>query len=78
MLQTHILRENSNKILMQCLHSRHANITHVKLQLQWDKTYLYWCKYHISQNILKRSKNEKHEFNVIAYAKETQDIYVIL
>jgi hypothetical protein len=50
--------------------------TNVKLQLQWDKTYLYWCKYHNFQNILKHPKNGKHEFNAIAYAKETQVKYI--
>jgi len=49
-----------------------------EIAIAMRKTYLYWCKYHISQNNLKRSKNEKHEFNAIVYAKESQDIYVIL
>jgi hypothetical protein len=70
--QTRIFKENFNKILMQCSHSKHANIIQTwGYNCNKTKLCMYWCKYHIYQNFFKCSKNGKHELHAIAYAKET-------
>jgi hypothetical protein len=72
MLQIPILREIFNKILMQCLHSRYANITQV-WSYNCNETKLICIDANITPfKTLKRPKNGKHEFNATAYAKETQ------
>jgi hypothetical protein len=50
--------------------------TSVRLQSQWNKTCMYWCKYHIYQNFFKSPKNRKHELYAIIYPKETQIRYI--
>jgi Zn ribbon nucleic-acid-binding protein len=71
MFQTYIFRENFNKVLMQCSHSKHANIIQM-----WGNDYnktkieCIWCKYHIYQNFKKCPKNGKHELHAIVYAKK--------
>jgi hypothetical protein len=73
---SHILKENFNKILMQCLHSRHANITQVWSYICNETKLICINAYHIFQNIFKHQKNEKHELNATTYAKETQVRYI--
>ncbi len=71
MFQTRIFKENFNKILMQCSHSKHANIIQT-WSYNYNKTKLVCiqCKYHIYQNFRKCPKNGKHEFHAIIYAKK--------
>jgi hypothetical protein len=77
MFQTCVFRENFNKVLMQCSHSRHANIIQVR-GYNCNKTKLV-C---IDANIIfiktskKCSKNEKHKLHAIVYAEETQVRYI--
>jgi hypothetical protein len=71
MFQTCIFRENFNKVLMQCSHSKYAKRTQM-----WSNNYnktkivYIWCKYHIYQNFRKCPKNGKHKLHVIVYAKK--------
>jgi Zn ribbon nucleic-acid-binding protein len=59
MFQTCIFKENFNKVLMQCSHSKHANIIQM-WGYNYNKTKLVCirCKYHIYQNFKKVQKME--------------------
>ncbi len=80
MFQTHIFKEIFNKILlMQCSHSRHANIIQVQ-SYNCNKTRLVYIDANITsiKTFQKCPKNGKHELHAIVYAKKTQDIHATL
>jgi hypothetical protein len=76
MFQIRIFRENFNKVLMQCSHSKRANIIQTR-SYNYNKTKLIciWCKYHIYQNFRKCPKVGNHEFHAIIYVKKTWVTY---
>jgi hypothetical protein len=69
--QTCIFRNFFYKALIQCSHSKHANIQTWGYNCNKTKLVCIDLKYHIYQNFLKCPKTEKHELHVIVYAKET-------
>jgi Zn ribbon nucleic-acid-binding protein len=78
MFQTCILKENFNKVLMQCSHSKHANIIQMWGN-NYNKTKLECirCKYHIYQNFRKCPKKETMNSMPLFMPKKTkQDMHV--
>jgi hypothetical protein len=70
--QTHILTKKFNKILMQCLHSKHVNIIQ-KWGYNCNETKLVCIDVSITsiKTFLNVQKMEKYALHAIVYAKET-------
>jgi len=75
MFQICIFRNLFYNILIQCSHSRHANIQTWGYNCNKTKLVCIDAKYHIYQNFLKCPKIGKHELHAIVYAKETEVKY---
>jgi hypothetical protein len=72
MFHIHIFKENLNKILMQCSHSKHVNIIQMS-SYNCNKIKLVCTDVSITsiKTFLNVQKLEKHEFHAIVCAKKT-------